>query len=117
MHNKFTIVGSGIGFSGGLYKGENFSSIVNKSASKLFGRTRNDSSYKKYKGKKTIFFIMRKIGNHKDRKSYIATERSITPKTIMIAGNKVTYRYAYDVEELKSASDISKANKECNITA
>ena len=117
MQNKFTIVDSGIGFSGGLYKGENFSSVVNKAASKLFNRIRNNSEFKKYKGKKTIMFFMRKIGDHTNRKAYIATERSITPKTIMIAGKSVTYKYAYDVEELKSASDIAKANTECKLNA
>ncbi len=116
---NFTIVGSGIQFSGGKYRGNNQQTAANKAGSALFARVsnprkfKNGSIFEKYTDKKTIKFILRETtaGSGNKTTAYeVKRTKLTTPKVIEIKGIKITYNFSYETKQLKST--LEQAEKE-----
>lgn len=122
---NFTIVGSGIEFTGGKYRGKTRKIAANKAGSALFSRIsnpdrfKNGTIYEKYTNKKSIKFILRETtagSNDKTTAFEVTRTKLENPKIIVINGTEITYNYVYETKQLKSGleqveKDIEKEKK------
>jgi hypothetical protein len=82
---SFTVAGSSIGFEEGKYVSKTPGSAAKKIARKLHSLIEKDSKYARYKGEKTVQFIMRETTMGSDHKTF-----------------------AYDAEKSKLAEPITR---------
>jgi hypothetical protein len=101
---SFKIVGSGISFVGGRYVAETQSVAAKRAGSRLFQKIENDPSFKEFKSRKSIKFIIRETtqGSLKKTTAY-EVFRETLPKPIVttIKGVEIIYKYNYTVTKLK----------------
>lgn len=120
---NFTIQGSDIGFTGGLYKGSSPSAAGRKAGSRLFnviqlGQKYNSDKvkyaeyakfapYTKYANEKVVKFILRETtrGSKKESFSYEAHVQYLkTPRVVKRGGIDITVTKAVTVESCKDLS-------------
>ena len=102
MHT-YTIMGSGIGFSGGNYKNEVPSLAAKKAAKALFKKL-TLPKFRKYKNKTSIKFVLRMRDRHGPGKtfSYVATCKKLKNPVVVKRGDaEYTIKYQYLAEPCK----------------
>lgn len=102
MHT-YTIMGSGIGFSGGNYKNEVPSLAAKKAAKALFKKL-TLPKFRKYKNKTSIKFVLRMRDRHGPGKtfSYVATCKKLKNPVVVKRGDaEYTIKYQYFAEPCK----------------
>ena len=102
MHT-YTIMGSGIGYSGGNYKNEVPSLAAKKAAKALFKKL-TLPKFRKYKNKTSIKFVLRMRDRHGPGKtfSYVATCKKLKNPVVVKRGDaEYTIKYQYLAEPCK----------------
>ena len=102
MHT-YTIMGSGIGYSGGNYKNEVPSLAAKKAAKALFKKL-TLPKFRKYKNKTSIKFVLRMRDRHGPGKtfSYVATCKKLKNPIVVKRGDaEYTIKYQYFAEPCK----------------
>ena len=102
MHT-YTIMGSGIGYSGGNYKNEVPSLAAKKAAKALFKKL-TLPKFRKYKNKTSIKFVLRMRDRHGPGKtfSYVATCKKLKNPVVVKRGDaEYTIKYQYFAEPCK----------------
>jgi len=92
----FTIMGSGIGYSGGNYKNEQPGQAAKKAGKALFKKL-TLRKYAKYKNRPTIKFVLRMRDRHSAGKtySYMVTRVKLA-KPLLIKKGPIEYEVKYD---------------------
>lgn len=114
--STFTIMGSGIGYSGGNYK--NFDPVdAAKKAGKALFKKLEDPKFRKYKNKTLIRFILRKRDRRSAGKtySYEVTRTKLKKPILMKRGDsEYLIKYSYDVKSCPmDASEVKKLTGGC----
>lgn len=114
--STFTIMGSGIGYSGGNYK--NFDPVdAAKKAGKALFKKLEDPKFRKYKNKTLIRFILRKRDRRSAGKTYsYEVTRTKLKKPIMMKRGDSEYliKYNYDVKSCPmDASEVKRLTGGC----
>lgn len=102
MHT-YTIMGSGIGYSGGNYRNEVPSLAAKKAAKALFKKL-TLPKFRKYKNKTSIKFVLRMRDRHGPGKtfSYVATCKKLKNPVVVKRGDaEYTIKYQYFAEPCK----------------
>ena len=105
---SFKILGSGIGFSGGRYVAATKSVAAKRAGSKLFQKLENDASFKQFKNKTSIKFVLGETtkGGSKKTSAFEVTRKELDkPKVVERNGVKVEYKYTFDVKPLVNIND------------
>ena len=114
--STFTIMGSGIGYSGGNYKNYDPVDAAKKAGKALFKKL-EDSKFRKYKNKTLIRFILRKRDRRSAGKtySYEVTRTKLKKPIIMKRGDsEYLIKYNYDVKSCPmDASEVKRLTGGC----
>jgi hypothetical protein len=109
--NTFTIMGSGIGFSGGNYKNFEPSDAAKKAGRALFKQL-EDPKFRKYKNKTSIRFILRKRDRKSAGKTYAyEVSRTKLKKPIVVKRGNAEYTVKYDYHIKSCSMDATEVKK------
>ena len=109
--STFTIMGSGIGFSGGNYRNFEPSDAAKKAGRALFKQL-EDPKFRKYKNKTTIRFILRKRDRKSAGKTYAyEVSRTKLKKPIVVKRGDAEYTVKYDYHITSCSMDATEVKK------
>lgn len=109
--NTFTIMGSGIGFSGGRYKNYEPSDAAKKAGKALFKQL-EDPKFRKYKNKTVIRFILRKKDRRSAGKTYAyEVSRTKLKNPIVVKRGNAEYTINYDYHIKSCSMDATEVKK------